>query len=143
MQLRALGELVDQLAFLVKCNADDPGVIRRELGEDGAVGRVVARGEHLLDVERCAHLPLQRAPVNHLQRGRIGAKHDNWLNGQRIVGIAAGVAIDLADQVRFPGNDSTCQEGRDIKFLPGGEIISENDGEFGVEHDWQLHERFG
>jgi hypothetical protein len=130
----ALGNLVDQLLVGAQSQADEIGVGRTGPGEHGAIVDVVVRREHLFDVGRLRNIALYGAAVDRAQRGEVANQHDDRLHRHGEEGLPGGVLIRLPDHRWVGGGDPAHQEGRHIETLPGWQVISDHDGNFGVEH---------
>ena len=104
------------------------------LGENGAIGVVVSCCKHLLDIGYGFHAPFPRSPTNVEKGTGISRKNDNGLNTHRRVKVVLTVFVRGSDDARIGPGDTTHQEGGDIELLPGGKVITNNDGDFGVEH---------
>lgn len=135
MKPGALCDLVGDLLVGSERDADNLGGLRRELGEHGPVGRVMAGRKHFLDIERTRDAPVQRAAVDGAQGLLIGAKDDDRLNAQRIVDVAGGIAVRFADHSRRLRDDAARQEGRDVELLPAGKVLAQDDDDLGIEHE--------
>src|SRR5271163_941994 len=135
MHPSALDDSIDDLLFRPQGEADDFGVVWTEFSEDGAIGGVVAGGEHLLDIGGSRDALRQRAAMDGAYRRRIRRQHDHRLDRHRIVDVAVFVAIGFANDGGILGDDAADEERRHIKSLPLREIVAQHDGEFGVEHE--------
>jgi hypothetical protein len=98
------------------------------------VGGVVASREHILDIERETHPALHGASIDRLQGLTVRAQNDDRVDHQRIVSVAGGVLVSLADQAGGRANHAARQEGDHVELLPCREILAHHDRNFRVEH---------
>jgi hypothetical protein len=136
MLARAFGDLVDDLSLGAKSDADDVGVVRRGFGEYRAIGRVMPGRKHLIDVDRDPDTVSKAAAANRTDRFPISRQHDDWLYRESVINIAGGIAIGFSDDLRRLGDHAAREKRRHVERLPGRKIVSEDDHEFCIEHEF-------
>lgn len=65
----------------------------------------------------------------------ITGQDHHWLDAEGVVNISGRIAIRLTNQAFIAAYNPADQKGRDIEFLPGEQILPEDDDDFGIEHE--------
>ncbi len=94
----------------------------------------MARREHFLDIGGGSDIALQRAPMDGAHQFRIGGQHDHRLDGHGVIAVAVTVDIGFADEVGRARRKPRGEEGSHIQRLPGGQIVPQDNHDFGLEH---------
>jgi len=133
MQRQALRHLVDLLALAMQREPREIERFGRNSRDRGAIVGVVARREKALRVKRRPQTALERT-LEHFRKliGR-GRKHEDRLPDERAIDLPGCVDIGLPGKPGIGSDQPARQETGDIEFLPGGEIISNHDGDLGIE----------
>lgn len=83
------------------------------LGKDGAVGVVVAGGEHFFDIGGGLDAPAAGAIADVGQDIGRGGQHDDWLARDGQMSILIAVFIGLANHFGIGPDDAAHQKGGD------------------------------
>ncbi|CUW90990.1 hypothetical protein AGR1B_Cc120700 [Agrobacterium fabacearum S56] len=134
MQLRALGNLVDNFLVRPQRHADNLCIVGRKFRKHLAVGNIMTGCEHFLDIERCRDLAFQGSLMDFAQRLLIRGHDDYRLDGQGIVDVTRPVAVWFPDDLSGLGDDAGHEKCGDIQFLPHGKVITKDDGDLGIKH---------
>ncbi len=90
--------------------------------------------EHFLNVGGDPDVPFQRAVKDRPEYLLISCQHHYRLDGHGIIDIVHRIPICFTNDRWRLRNDAACQKGGNVELLPGGEIVTDNDRDFGVEH---------
>ena len=133
MHFGALDDLVDRFLLFTQSQADNVHILRVVPQYRLAVSGVVAGREHLFDIDGELRVPIQGAGVYLAQTWPVGGQDHDRLDQQRVVGIARGILVNLAQQLGPGAQQPGGQKGRYVQLLPNGKIVADDNGDLCIK----------
>src|SRR5262245_38837684 len=131
MKFEAVDDLVDQLAFGAKCQADQLEIVTQDGLDGGSVGGIVRGCEHFLGIDRRLDIARNR-PIECPGESRlVGAVDEDRFADQAVIGRAGAIFVGCSNAGGKGGGDAARQKCCNVEFLPWLEIAADDDGDLG------------